>query len=185
MAEGTKVFIGGSRRISRLNKEVKRRLDKIIANRLRVVIGDANGADEAVQRYLVRRDYDNVIVFCMAGQCRNNLGNWPTREIVAAPGAKRDFAYYATKDRAMGREADYGLMLWDGKSRGTITNIEDLVQRQKPVVVYLAPTKSFVTLRERDQLGHLLGRFDSATPNRVNRGSHARRYHPDSEAPLF
>src|SRR3990170_3898864 len=63
----TKVFIGGSRRLSRLNKDVKRRLDNIIERGFTVVVGDANGADKAVQQYLASRRYQKVIVFCMAG----------------------------------------------------------------------------------------------------------------------
>lgn len=45
-----------------------------------IVIGDANGADRAVQRYLAEMSYRNVIVHCMAENCRNNVANWRTRE---------------------------------------------------------------------------------------------------------
>lgn len=180
----TKVFIGGSRRLARLNKEVKRRLDNIIEKGFTIVVGDANGADKAIQRYLASKEYDGVIVFCMAGGCRNNLGNWPTREIAAVPGVQHDFAYYSSKDRAMGNEADYALMLWDGKSRGTLTNIADLVQQEKPVVVYLAPSKSFLTLREPDQLELLVGRYRSGLPRLTVRPAHVRS-RQDSPDPLL
>ena len=80
----TKVFIGGSRRLSQLNKDVKRRLDNIIEKGFTVLVGDANGADKAVQRYLASKHHQKVTVFCMAGECRNNLGKWPTRDITAA-----------------------------------------------------------------------------------------------------
>ena len=179
-----KVFIGGSRRLARLNKEVKRRLDNIIERGFTVVVGDANGADKGVQYYLASKRYDRVIVFCMAGGCRNNVGSWPTREIAAAPGSSCDFTYYSAKDRAMGAEADYALMLWDGKSRGTFTNIADLVQKEKPVVVYLAPHKSFVTVREPDQLELLAGRFRSVLPRPTVREAHARS-HQESPDPLL
>jgi len=46
----TRVFIGGSRRIRRLEAEVRRRLDRIVEKGLPVIIGDANGADKAVER---------------------------------------------------------------------------------------------------------------------------------------
>ena len=45
-----KIFIGGSRRISKLDPEVRRRLDAILAKNFPIVIGDANGADKAVQQ---------------------------------------------------------------------------------------------------------------------------------------
>jgi len=127
-------------------------LDNIIGKGLTVIVGDANGADRAIQSYLASKNYDKVEVFCMAGGCRNNVGNWLTRVITVRPESRRDFAYYSTKDRAMGEEADYALMLWDGKSRGTLTNIRDLVRQEKPVVVYLAPSKTFVTLRDSGEL---------------------------------
>ena len=57
----------------------------------------------------------------MKDHCRNNVGDWPTREIDAPRGA-RGFDYYSLKDRAMAEAAEYGLMLWDGKSKGTVNN---------------------------------------------------------------
>src|SRR3989304_5887876 len=124
----TKVFIGGSRRVSTLNKHDEQRVDNIIEKGFTVVVGDANGVHTAVQQYLASKHHEKVVVFCMAGQCRNNLGKWPTRNITAAPSAC-GFAYFSTKDRVMVEEADYGLMLWDGKSRGALTNIVDLVRQ--------------------------------------------------------
>ncbi len=169
----TKVFIAGSRRLSRLNKDVRRRIDNIIDKGFTVVVGDANGVDKAVQRYLSSRHYCNVVVFCMEGACRNNIGDWPTRTITAADPGQRDFNYYSTKDRAMVEEADYGLMLWDGQSRGTLTSIVHLVRQGKPAVVYVAPERSFYTLRQSSHLAEMLGRFDPAALHRINRELHA------------
>jgi hypothetical protein len=166
---GTKVFIAGSRRLARLNNDVRRRLDKIMEKGLTVILGDANGADKAVQQYLSGKNYAHVVVFCMQGGCRNNLGGWPTRTITAADPRRRDFAYYSTKDRAMAREAEYGLMLWDGRSRGTLTNIVHLVRESKPVVVYVAPENSFYTLRQSHQLAEMLDRFDPTALARIDR----------------
>lgn len=65
-----------------------------------ILVGDANGADRAVQQYLGEKGYRNVIVHCMTNNCRNNVGGWPTREVLPPKGA-RGFAYYAAKDQAM------------------------------------------------------------------------------------
>ena len=165
----TKVFIAGSRRLSRLNNDVKRRINNIVDKGFTVIVGDANGVDKAVQQYLSSRNYTNVVVFCMEGGCRNNVGDWPMRTIRAADPGWRDFAYYATKDRAMTEEADYGLMLWDGKSRGTLTNVVHLVRKGKAVVVYIAPDRSFYTLRRSDHLAEILARFDPAALHRIDR----------------
>lgn len=162
MKNGTKVFIAGSRSLSRLSKDVKKRIDSIVDKGLAVVVGDANGIDKTVQQYLDERRYKNVTVFCMRGGCRNNVGGWPVQKITAADPSRRDFAYYAMKDRAMVEQADYGLMLWDGRSRGTLRSIVDLVRRGKPVIAYVAPASSFYTLRESDDIADMLSHVDPA-----------------------
>ena len=143
-----RVFIGGSRRVSRLDEQVKGRLDEIIRKQLPVIIGDANGADRAVQDYFRQQAYGQVEVFCTGGRCRNNAGNWKIRPVPAPAGGKHDFEYYAAKDRLMADEGSIGFMLWDGKSRGTLSNVLRLIEQGKKVVVYLAPTKQFTTLRD-------------------------------------
>lgn len=142
----SKVFIGGSRRISRLSAEVRRRIDRIIEQGLPVLVGDAKGVDKAVQKYLQSRGYEAVEVFCSGGECRNNLGKWPVRA-VATGQARRDFNYYAAKDEQMAQEASVGLMIWDGKSAGTLANAARLLRQHKNVVVYAAPAKRFLTLK--------------------------------------
>jgi hypothetical protein len=145
----TKVFIGGSRKIGRLRAEVRKRLDRIIEKKLQVLIGDANGADRAVQQYLDSRGYDRVEVFCMDGICRNNVGGWVKRSISAPKGAK-GFEYYSAKDKEMTNESTVGFMLWDGKSKGTLTNVSRLIEQNKKVLVYVAPQRKFVTFSDRD-----------------------------------
>ena len=151
----TKVFIGGSRRVSRLNADVRRRIDRILEQGFPVLVGDANGADKAVQKYLQGRGYDAVEVFCSGGECRNNLGKWPIRA-VATRQARRDFDYYAAKDEQMAQEASVGLMIWDGKSAGTLANAARLVRQDKKVVVYATPAKRFLTLKAEADWEHLV-----------------------------
>src|SRR5262249_42163772 len=126
----TKVFIGGSRRVSRLSADVKTRIDRIMEQGFPVRVGDANGADKAVQQYLQRRGYKGVEVFCSGGECRNNLGMWPVRA-VATGHARKDFDYYAAKDEQMAQEASVGLMIWDGKRAGTLANVARLLRQGK------------------------------------------------------
>jgi hypothetical protein len=161
----TKVFIAGSRKLSRLNPEVKRRIDNMIEKDFTILVGDANGADKAVQKYLSDRNYRNVIVHCMADNCRNNIGQWPAREITAPKGV-RGFSYYAMKDQAMVDDTTYGLMLWDGESKGTLNNVINLLRQDKPVAVYLAPKKTFQNLRSTSDLPELLGKCDRASVQR-------------------
>jgi hypothetical protein len=160
------VFIAGSRRISRLPDEVKRRIDSVVDKGFTVLVGDANGADKAVQRYLADKAYGNVVVHYMADHCRNNVGSWPTRALTAAT-RSRGFDYYAIKDQAMADAAEYGLMLWDGKSKGTINNVVNLCRAHKPTVVYVAPLKTFRTVRELDDLHEVLAQGDAASVKRL------------------
>lgn len=149
------VFLSGSRRLGRLNDKIRERLDNILAKHLRVVVGDANGADKAFQSYLAERVYRNVTVFCSEGRCRNNLGNWGVESVSVPPGkAGRDF--YTIKDIAMADSADCGLVLWDGESIGTINNILELLERDKLAVVYFSPEQQFTTLKSADDLRRLL-----------------------------
>jgi hypothetical protein len=150
-----KVFFGGSRKIGRLNQAIKEHADNIIANEYLILLGDANGADKAMQEYLAKKNYRNVSVFCMDNACRNNIGNWETRNVHSSR-SKKDFNYYSTKDVLMGEEADYGFMLWDGKSKGTLNNILNLCKRNKKVLVYLSSARSFYTIENEQDVWELL-----------------------------
>jgi len=154
------VFIGGSRRISRLNAEVRSRLDRIVEQKLTVLVGDANGADRAVQQYLNNRRYTDVQVFCMKDRCRNNVGAWPCVE-VPAPKGLRGTEFYTMKDQEMTNRAAIGLMLWDGESAGTLANISRLIDQKKPVVVFQSKLNEIRTLRTADELRALVGPMDS------------------------
>ena len=140
------IFIGGSRRISRLPAEAKHRLNNIIEKAFAVLVGDASGVDKAVQRYLADAHYDRVTVYCSGDSCRNNIGQWKTRHI-SARGGEKDFQFYAAKDRKMAREAEFGLMIWDGKSPGTILNILRLVRASKKAILINAPEKRTLTFK--------------------------------------
>ena len=60
-----KVFIGGSRAVSKLNAVIRGGLDDLMKRGCTILIGDANGADKAVQTYFAKERYAKVIVFCM------------------------------------------------------------------------------------------------------------------------
>lgn len=161
-----KVFIGGSRGVSRLNSDIRCRLESIIEKRLPVVVGDASGADKAVQEHLLRKRYDLVEVFCAGGSCRNNLGLWPVRSVEVS-GQRRDFEFYAAKDRAMAEEASFGLMIWDGKSVGTLMNVLRLARQRKRVAVYVVPDERFVNLGSEADWAVFLSRYPSGLQERI------------------
>ncbi len=141
----TVVFVGGSR-MARLTEPVRIRFSRIVADGYRVVVGDANGIDKAVQDYLASQGYTDVLVYCSGDSPRNNLGSWPIRSIEV--GRKtRDRKFYAAKDRAMASEASHGLMVWDGESVGTLQNVLRLLRQGKPVVLYETRARAFRNLK--------------------------------------
>lgn len=139
----TSVFVAGSRQLVRLNEQVLERLRNIVTGSYQVLIGDANGADKAVQSFLFGQGYSKVLVFCSGLKCRNNLGAWPTFN-VDVPKGVTGRAFYTYKDIEMAKKADYGLMLWDGKSPGTINNVAELLKRERKVLVYFSPKQLFL-----------------------------------------
>jgi hypothetical protein len=151
----TNIFIGGSRKITQLAQPVTQRLDNIINNNFTVLVGDASGVDLLVQKYLFAQSYNNVIVFCTGNRCRNNVGQWETRN-VAADKRSKGFSFYVVKDLQMAKEATYGFMIWDAKSKGTFNNVLNLLRLEKKILVYFAPTHSFQTVRTADDLHNLL-----------------------------
>jgi hypothetical protein len=154
----TSVFIGGSRAISRLNPIIRERLDDLLRRRCLILIGDANGADKMVQQYFADHGYRDVVVYCMS-RCRNNVGDWPTK-IIESDSKTKDFGYYAAKDLAMAQDAKCGVMLWDGASKGTLNNIQNLIRSGKKVLVYLSAAKSFIKLNDQSDLDSLLRQCD-------------------------
>lgn len=130
----TTVFIGGSRHVSRLPELALERLQNVVANGHEVVVGDAAGADKAVQKFLMDASYGEVTVFCSGDNPRNNLGAWQLRPVPAPRNAK-GFGFFAAKDREMARVADFGLMIWDGKSPGTVLNVLRLIRAGKKAVL--------------------------------------------------
>ncbi len=145
------VFLGGSRRIARLNERVRSKLDELLDRGLWMFIGDANGADRALQQYLWDRGYKRVVVYAVTGMLRNNVGHWKVRSVDAPKGA-RGFDLYSAKDMQMAKDASYGFMLWDGKSRGTLANVRRLLVHGKPVAVHFGPARRLVSLKSPDDL---------------------------------
>ncbi len=151
----TCVFVAGSRDLSRLNQQIRERLDSIMNQDFTILVGDANGADKALQRYLARCQYHKVVVYCME-ICRNNVGEWPIRSHRAETGYKRDRHYYGIKDLAMAKDASCGFMLWDGVSKGTLANMVNLLNIRKKTLLYLSPKKLFFNLLTFEDLHEVL-----------------------------
>ena len=125
-----KVFLGGSKTAVMLPRELTELIDSYCQQKASFLIGDCFGADQLMQEYLHELGYPDVTVF-VSGDCvRHQSGTYPIRHI-PAEGCK-GFDFYRQKDIAMIEECDCAVMLWDGSTRGTRCNIEDLKRMAKP-----------------------------------------------------
>ena len=69
----------------------------------------------------------------------------------------------------MAAEADYGFVLWDGESAGSIANVFELLKHEKSVAVYFAPEKRFFTISSLDDAKALLKRCDAKAVDAINK----------------
>lgn len=151
----TKVFISGSMRIKRLDQNVLARINNIIDKHYGIIVGDADGVDSSVQEYLQQKGVKSVLVYCTGNRPRNNVGNWDTVNVLTTskPGTR---AYFTAKDLEMATDCDYGLMVWDSKSTGTLSNAIELLSRHKKSLVYVNKAKEFLTVSDVSDLKRLL-----------------------------
>ena len=149
------VFIAGPRAISALDKAVNEKLHSIYVNNHTVLVGDANGVDKAVQKYFANLRYGDVIVYACEGKTRNNAGCWDV-QIVDVPAHVKGFDYYKIKDKAMADDAEYGFMIWNGESKGTLNNMINLLSANKSTLIYLTKTSSFYETDSMEKLQRLI-----------------------------
>lgn len=110
-----------------------------------------------MQKHLLEAAYGKVTVFCSGDTPRNNLGEWHTRRITPPKGEK-GFHFHAAKDREMAREADFGLMIWDGKSPGTVLNVLRLIRAGKSAVLIDVPAGITHTVKSTRHWDEFLSR---------------------------
>lgn len=157
-----KIFVAGAKSVKMINEDVKKRLLSISEKCYDVLVGDCYGIDTAVQDYFISLRYSKVTVYASNGIARNNLGNWPIHAVPVAEGIK-GFDFYRQKDIAMASEADYGFMIWDGKSKGTLNNIISLVNQDKTVLIYLVHAGKMITVRTLEELNTLISQCSTST----------------------
>lgn len=152
----TKVFVSGSMKIKNLDDKVIDRLNNIVTSKYSVIVGDADGVDSSIQEYLKQHGVSSVTVYCSGTRPRNNIGHWKIKSIVPAgqPGTR---SYFTAKDKEMAADCDYGFMVWDARSTGTLSNAIELVERKKLALVYVSKVKQFLKVKDVQDLEKLLG----------------------------
>ncbi len=141
------VFVASSLSIKRLHPRFLECIDRIVASNLSVVVGDADGADTSIQNALADRGVTSVTVYCSGSRPRNNVGDWPVHQVETShePGSR---AFFTAKDIEMAEAADYGLMMWDAKSTGTLSNVIELLKRGRTSRVFVNKEQRLVTVKD-------------------------------------
>ena len=103
-----KIFIAGSISIKSLSENDISFINEIVESNHTILIGDAFGLDKAIQEFLLKCCYRNVIVYFSGDKARNNLGNWLTKQNLN-PDNLTGKSFYQIKDKAMAKDCDCGL----------------------------------------------------------------------------
>jgi hypothetical protein len=159
----TTVFIAGSITIKHLDFKVQERMMNIIEIGHDIIVGDADGADTSIQEFLLEQHAPSVTVYCTGDRPRNNLGRWPVHQVSTYHKAGSR-AFFTAKDLAMAAVADTGLMIWDSKSTGTLSNVIELLTRTCNSLVFVNKEKTFQKVTCVDDLDSLVSRM--AEPSR-------------------
>lgn len=140
-----KVFISGSIAIKALPECVLHSLDKMMQNNLEILVGDASGIDEQIQKYFAKHRYQNVTVYSIYNQPRTlNSSDFKVKVIDVEVESSREREKQKEKDKAMTNDSEYSLVIWDGKSKGSYSNILRSLEQNKPVRVYLDEINNFI-----------------------------------------
>lgn len=161
------VFISGSRNIKNLDANIKKRINNIITSNFKIILGDAEGVDSSIQKYLKEYGATLVTIYCSGHRPRNNFGGWTVKRVDTShmSGTR---AFFTAKDIQLANDADYGLMIWDTKSTGTLSNIIELLSRKKKSVVYINKTKDFLNISNVMNLEKLLNYMNEAALTKAN-----------------
>lgn len=164
----TTVFISGSMGIKKIDPMVKERIDNIISSGFAIIVGDADGADTAIQSYLSLINAPEVTVYCSGSKIRNNIGGWITKAIqtIHSEGSRQ---FFTAKDLAMAEIADYGLMIWDNKSTGTLSNVIELLTREKKSLVFVNKEKNFFVVSSIEDFEALINNMSDFSKNKAEK----------------
>lgn len=135
-----------------------------------------------MQSRLHELGYGSVVVYCVNAP-RNNVGSWPVRslEVKKKKIGRQDFM---KKDLLMAQDADYGFMIWDAKSSGTLNNVVNLLSMRKAALVYSQASRSFLTIQSDRDLDRLLAHVETADLRKIEsrtRLSERRKQLPSKE----
>lgn len=128
------VFITGSAKIKQLSESMKVCLDGLIIRDVHIVIGDCYGVDILAQKYLKKKGFNDVTVYCSTETPRrcefpNFISMW--KESQGKEGAE----FFEVKDKEMCQICTEAVAFWNGTSHGVKRNIDHVRSLGKHVTV--------------------------------------------------
>ena len=131
---GTKLLLMGSKafKAGELPNEVAERIDEALAQKMNVIVGEAQGACRLFQDYLQSKGYTNVVVG-HAKSMRYNAGNWQTRQYGSD---------LKERERGMIEDCDSAIVIWSDSSGVIAENLELLKRLGKPTFLHEYSTKT-------------------------------------------
>lgn len=184
-----KIVLGGSRHLEFIPNDIAERLMEWMESSSEFLVGDAPGTDRAFQMFLKSKKYPAVTVYTSANEIRNNLGNWQVEKVESGLKSKSN-AVHAFKDRKMSHLADLGLMIWDCKSAGTLSNVIDLLDQGKNCFIWVAPDSDLYQFDNLSSLEKWMANYPDVRDEALKRLStfrkrEAKRVSLDSQPNLF
>jgi adenine-specific DNA-methyltransferase len=134
----TKLFVSGSRSIKELPLVVRSYLDRFMSQGVIFLVGDCEGVDALVQKYLYDSRYDKVIAYTSGKSPRHFHGSieWEIVHLNIDPTEYLGKEYHRQKDIRMSYDCTRGFAIWDGKSRATHYNVNRLRNMGKECTVF-------------------------------------------------
>lgn len=170
----SKIFISGSMRIKKLDPKVKDRIDNIVHSDFSILLGDADGVDASIQELLNSKGYTKVTIFCSGDKVRNNIGRWKVEKI-QTDYQKNTRLFFTAKDIQMAKECDYGFMVWDSKSTGTLSNVYELLSQGKKSLVFVNKLKAFKKIGKVTDFEDLLSVMSTSAFEKADKKIHLNK----------
>lgn len=147
-----KVFICGSISIEEIPSEAKKKIDNIIAQRYEILVGDAYGIDYKIQEYCKKEKYFKLTIYFVGDKPRNIATNEFTEKQIKKDSNEIEYVPIEEensnkkpserekqwiKDKAMIDDCDYGLIIWNGESKGSYKNLLYMIDSKKEFYLYI------------------------------------------------
>ena len=102
----------------------------------KIIIVGAGLSGATAARLFAENGYSFVTVYYSGDRPRFNLGNWKTKHL-SSNKYLSDYERQKLKDNQMVLDSDFGYMLLQGQTKGTMANVNKLLEQNKPCYVMM------------------------------------------------